>query len=200
MTTTSPPSHYRDSGLWYGAWTASSRIIHCVNHALHFLPPRACCRGRQTELPDRSRWLATAMPCPALLLLLPQSQFRCGTPVVHAGRCRTEGKKRGPCQPCHHPGPACPTPKEGPQPADRPTAIGERRSFSSAHDKTPRATTSFPPPARLPLACHSRQVRRYPWQDWGPGNLANGIRSQPARWEAGTTLIHRPRSHLLPSG
>lgn len=163
------------------ALTASSRIIHCVNHALHFFASVSCNRDktyRETErLPDRSRWLATALPCP------PPSPAPVPVPLRHpGGSCRSlqdRGKKRGPCQPCAcHPGwPGLSTPKEGPQPADRPTAIGERRSFSFSsrqeHKSNNVLPSSSPPASRL---SRPSGVRRYPWREiWGA--------RKPGKWD-----------------
>lgn len=193
-------SHYRDTGLWCEAWTACSRITHCVNHALHFRLRELNAAGTEhLLLALLARSLATALPCPALFSSPPPVPVPCGTPVVHAGRCRTD---RGtlPTLPC------CPPVTRGPLPSHpqnqspqtgRPTeltaAIGGGAASASALSLI-KDNNVLPSSVSALVACHNRQVKTPPPCPrgelcWRPGNLANGIRSPPARWEDGTTLI-----------
>lgn len=188
-TATSPLHHYRDSGLWDGAWTACSRIIHCVNHALPFRLRKLLPGLTDCLIARRIARHCPALPCPLFLSSPSPSSVR-----HPGGSCRSlQDTQRGPCQPC------LPSPPSSPKkpPTGRPTGC-DWGGAASAQLKTDNKQQRPPLllPSCPPVACHSHQVRRGRGEIGGPGNLANGIRSPPARWEAGTTLIHPPLAGL----
>lgn len=96
------------------------------------------------------------------------------------------GQTEGPCQPCppvtRDPLP----PRKSPQtcrPTDLP-AIGRERGAASAQLSSRQQRPPLQPPVTT-----VRSKRVPPRGELGPGNLANGIRFPPARWEDGTTPI-----------
>lgn len=122
--------------------------------------------------------LATALPCS--LHSPPPVPVPCGTPVVHAGRCRTH---RGtlptlPCPPFTRP-PSQRSPQTG-----RPTDCcdwGEAQlqlSSSQDQDNNVLPSSSSCPPALF--TCHNRQVKtRPPVASWGPETWQMGYVSRP---------------------
>lgn len=109
-----------------------------------------------------------ARHCPALfLLLLPQSRFPCGTPVVHAGRCRTH---RGtlPTLPCCPPFTRGPLPEVKPpnRPTDRPLRLG--RGAASAQ-----------------LSQDSQDNNVLPSSSCPPVTTVRSKHAPPPRWRAG---------------